>query len=46
MKLCIKYQRPGPSASDKKIFKNFPYMGLCKKSESWRGAIFDPRAII
>ena len=32
--------------SDKKIFKVFPYMGICKTSDTWRGAIFDPRAII
>ena len=29
-----------------KIFKVFPYMGLCKTSDTRHGAIFDPRAII
>ena len=26
--------------SDKKIFKVFPYMGLCKTSDPWSRAIF------
>ena len=32
--------------SDKNIFKVVPYTGLCKTNDPFRGAIFDPRAII
>ena len=45
MKLCTKYQRPRPSVSDKKIFKGFLYISLCKICQPHGGAIFGPRAI-
>ena len=46
LKLHNKYQKPGPSCFRKEDFKFFPYMSLCKTSDPWHGAIFDPWAII
>ena len=42
----LKHQRRLRLLSNKRIFKLFPYMDLCKTSEPRHGAIFDPRAII
>ena len=36
----------GLAVSDKKIFKGFPYITLCKTGDPWGGANFDPRGII
>ena len=41
MKLHTNYQSPGPlTPSDKKIFKVFTSVYLCKTSDPWSGAIF------
>ena len=36
----------GLLVSDKKVFKVFPNMGLCKTTDPWGKAILDPKAVI
>jgi len=36
----------GQAVLEKKIFKGFPYITLCKTKGPWGGANFDPRDII
>ena len=40
MKLRTKYQRPGTSSFRQEAFKVFPYMCLCKTSDTRAGVIF------
>ena len=47
MKLHTNYKRPRPSSFREDFLKFFfPYMCLCKTSDPWVGAIFDPILII
>ena len=47
MKLYTKYQKPGSSSFTKEFFlKDFPYLGLCKTSDTLDGFSFDPEALI